>query len=220
MFQHVVTVRKPTKTVVPEAKERRSSMETKTSEKEYLLYICRLRALGAKAEAAAIAAKRRSEFEALLEKTFSVDESDSHLGQLYKFANSAAAKANEEIARLAKEFGTSLQFGPWLRISYGDWPQHVQEYWEYYCRKAESKICRLEQEAAAQIEHTSMDSLIRLTDAHLTPADAKTLVEAIPAAAELIPELKRENLESEPDHVGDAEDDLASDGLDLDAMPF
>jgi hypothetical protein len=61
---------------------------------------------------AAIAAKRRSEFEDLLETMYSLDDNGSHLGQLFRLAKFAAVKGNEEIARLAEEFGMSLEFGP------------------------------------------------------------------------------------------------------------
>jgi hypothetical protein len=44
----------------------------------------------------------------------------------------------------------------------------------------------------------SMDTLIRLMDEHLALVEATALVQAMPAAAELVPELKREDLEWEP----------------------
>jgi hypothetical protein len=75
---------------------------------------------------------------------------------------------------------------------------------------AMSRISRLEREAAVQIERTSMDVLVRLMNEDLTAAEAKKLVDAIPAAAELIPELKREDLEWKPDHDGDVEGALDS----------
>src|SRR5262249_47559730 len=96
--------------------------------KEYLVQVCRRRCLMAKTEAAAIAARRRSELEALLEKTYySFDkDDDSPGGQLCKLAKSAAARANEELAHLAAEFGMSLhpQLGPWLEVSYGESSYH------------------------------------------------------------------------------------------------
>jgi hypothetical protein len=184
-------------------------MEEKQNEKEYLVQGCCQRFRGAKAEAAAIAAKRRSEFKALLEKTYSLDGDDTPLRRLYKLANSAAAKANEEIARRAEEFGMDLVFGPTLTISYGQWPEYAR-YSEYEWQQAERKICRLEREAASQIERAAMRALTALFDEHLSPAEAKALVQAIPAAAELLPELKREDLEEEPDDAGDAEAALLS----------
>jgi hypothetical protein len=176
-----------------------------------------LRFQGAKAEAAATAARRKAEFEALLEKTYSLEENDSHLGQLYKLANSAAAEANEQIACLARRFGTHLQFGPSLKISYGDWPQHARHCSKNDRWRAAHRISRLETEAAAQIERTSTDTLIQLMGENLALAEAKKLVEAIPAAADLIPELKREDLNCEPDHPRYPGDDT---GVGDDDLPF
>ena len=178
-----------------------------TIQKEYLVKVCLQRLRGAKAEAAAIAAKRRSEFEALLEKTNGID-GDSHLGQLYKLASSAAAKANEDIARLAKELGTDLVFGPRLTISYGQWPEvlrHSEDRWQLAGRK----IRRLEKEAVEQIERQSMDKSIRLLNEDLTPDEATAIIQAIPAAAELMPELKISDLKRERDmEAGITDDDV------------
>jgi hypothetical protein len=190
-------------------------MQGERTEREYLVRACCLRLRGAKAEAAAIAAKRRSQFKALLEKTYNLDEIDSPIGRLYKLANSAAAKANEELARLAEEFGMDLAFGPTLTISYRLWPEYVRLCSEGEWRMAEPTIRRLEREAVVQIERTSMDAMIQLTDEHLAPAEAKILVEAIPAAVELVPELKWEDLKREPDQAGDEED-----ALDSEELPF
>ena len=163
---------------------------------------CCQRFQGARAEAAAAAAGRMSEFDALLEATCRVDkDDDSRWGQLCKLANSAAARANEEVARLAAEFGTSVhpQTGPWLEVSYGDLPYLNKRHFLKDRDAAMRKIRRIETEAAEQIERTSMDTLIQLMDEHLVPAEATALVQAIPAAAELVPELKREDLKWEPE---------------------
>src|SRR5215472_13753071 len=143
-----------------------------TNQKEYLAQVCRLRCRVAKAEAAAIGAKRKSEIGPLLERMYSPAKDDSPWGKLNKFADSAAAKANEEIARLAEEFGTHLMLGPTLTISYGQWPEIVQFGSENDWQVAVRKIRRLETEAAAQIERTSMDSLIQVMDEYLAPAEA------------------------------------------------
>uniref|UniRef100_Q027Z7 Uncharacterized protein n=1 Tax=Solibacter usitatus (strain Ellin6076) TaxID=234267 RepID=Q027Z7_SOLUE len=185
-------------------------METKRIEKEHLVRVCCQRIQGAKAEAAAVAARRMSEFDALLETSFRRDEDDSPRGKLYRFANSAAEKANEEIAHLAEESGTDLCLGPQLTISYGQWPEIVQHCSEEDWRVAGRRIRRLEREAAAQIERTSMDTLVQLMEEKLTPAEAMGLVQAIPAAAELISELKREDLKWEPDDAGEVQDALDS----------
>jgi hypothetical protein len=194
------------------AKERKERMETNRID---LVKVCGQRFKGAKAEASAIASKRMSEFGALLDTAFNLDEDDSPRGKLYGFANTAVARANEEIARLAKESGTDLHLGPTLTIDYGQYPEIVQHCSERDWRSARCKIRRLAKEAAAQIERTSMDTLIQLMDANLTPAEAMMLVQAIPAAAELMPELKREDLEWKPDPPGDEEAALA-----LDDWPF
>jgi hypothetical protein len=179
-------------------------------EEEYLVKVCRLRRLMAKTEAAAIAARRRSEFEALLEKTYySFDkDDDSPKGQLCKIAKSAAARANEELAHLAADFGMSLhpQLGPWLEVSYGESLYHAERCSAKDRYAAERKIRRLETGAASQIERTSIDTLTRLLAEDLTPAQAAELVQAIPAAAELVPEVKLEDLKWEPDHAMDPED--------------
>jgi hypothetical protein len=194
-----------------------------TNQNENLARACCLRLLGAKAEAAAIAAKRRSEFDALIHKRYSLDEDDldgnDSFSQLYKLANSTVVKGNEVIARRAEELGMTLQLGPSLKIDYGDYPQYVQHCSESEWQKALRKIRRLEREAAAQIERTAMDTLIQLTDPCLAPADARKLLEAIPAAAELVPELKLDDLEREPDHDTDEEARSPCFRLDHDGIP-
>jgi hypothetical protein len=191
-------------------------MQEKRNEKQYLVQVCCQRFQEAKSEAAAIAAKRRSEFDALLDKIYSLDEDKQpHIGQLYKLANSTVARGNEEIARLAEKFGIGLHFSPLLTISDSDWGHYVHDFSKNDRRIAERRISRLEREAAAQIERTSMDTLIRLMDEHLAPDEATALVQAIPAAAELVPELKREDLKGEPVHAGDTKH-----ALDPDDFPF
>ena len=169
-------------------------MQTKRIEKEHWADVCRERCLGAKAEAAAVAAKRWLEFETLLEKMYSPDNDDSHLGRLYTLAKSRAATVNKEIARLAEEFGMDLQFGPSLKIDYGSWSDYAQRGSEQDWCTAKRKIGTLEREAAAQIERIAMDTLIRLMHEDFTPDEATAIVHAIPTAAELVPELKREDL--------------------------
>ena len=97
-------------------------MQTKKSEKEYLIQACRLRARTAVAETTAVAARRRAEFQALLKKTYYGGDDVHPWQQLHKIAKSAVEKTNDVIARLARETGTDLQFGPTLTIDYGDWP--------------------------------------------------------------------------------------------------
>jgi hypothetical protein len=194
----------PTRFKVSNCKE--IIMQTKQIEKENLIRVCCERFRGAKAEAADIAAKRRWEFISLLETAFNIDQDDSPRGKLHRFANSAVARANEEIAHLAKESGTDLVFGPTLTISYGQWSEFVQHCTKRDWQMASCKIRRLETEAAAQIERTSMDTLIQLMDANLTPAEAAALVEAIPTAAALIPVVQFEDLKLEPDGTEDVKD--------------
>ena len=176
-----------------------------TIQKEYLVKVSFPHTRGAKAEAAAIAAKRRSQFEALLEATFRLNkDDDSPTGRLCKLARSAAARANEELA-------LDPQMGPWLEVSYGD--PYPERLWAEELCAAQRKIRRLEREAAAQIEHSAMDTLIRLMSEDLTPDEAAAIVQAIPAAAELIPELKREDLnrERESEKALNGVDDLDED---------
>jgi hypothetical protein len=66
---------------------------------------------------------------------------------------------------------------------------------------ADCRIKRQEKEAALQIERTAIEAQTRLIAEHLTLADAKALVHAIPAAAELMPELKFEDLQEEAAHA-------------------
>jgi hypothetical protein len=89
------------------------------------------------------------------------------LGQLFKVANSAAARAKEQIARLMQELGISLELATSLAISYGDWPQYAQHCSENSRHRVDDRISRLETEAAAQIEQTAIDTVIQLTDEHL-----------------------------------------------------
>src|SRR5215467_4177353 len=100
---------------------------TKIVDKEYLVQVCRQRFRGAKAEAAAIAAERRSEFKAFLKERYSIVEGDSPHGQLHKLATFAAAETNAKIASRAEEFGIEVQFRPSLVIDYGQWEEFAQQ---------------------------------------------------------------------------------------------
>ena len=164
----------------------------KRIDKEYLVHECCQRCLGAKAEATAIAAKRRSEFEALLKEIYSPENEQ----RLYEFAARAAIDANEDLAHLARELGmfrSNIQLISECDVEH---PSKNDRQW------AERKIARRERQAAAQIEHASIDALIRLKDESLTPDEAAALVQAIPSAAELVPELKREDLQCGVDSEG------------------
>ena len=73
-------------------------MQEKRNEKQYLVQVCCQRFQEAKSEAAAIAAKRRSEFDALLDKIYSLDEDNSHT--LGNCTNSRILQLREGMKRL------------------------------------------------------------------------------------------------------------------------
>jgi hypothetical protein len=170
--------------------------------KQNLVQLCCQRFREAKAEAAAISAKRLSELDDLVKMAYTPVEDDSQLGQLLKFANSAAAKANDQIVRIAEEFGIHPVYRPTLTIDHGQYFSDGPFYWWRTSRPmAESMIGTREREAAAQIEDRSIDTLIRLMDEDIAPAEAAALVQAIPAAVELMPEMTLADLDRESDHV-------------------
>jgi hypothetical protein len=76
---------------------------------------------------------------------------------------------------------------------------------------ADSKISRLKKEAALQIERISIETQTRLIEERFTLAEATALVQAIPAAAELMPELRVEDLDEEPAHAVELTDPLGPD---------
>jgi hypothetical protein len=186
-------------------------MPTKKSDKESLIQVCRLRARIAEAKAAAIAAKRKAEVRAILKKRYNDDKDVSRGEQLYNLAESLAAKANEEIARLAEKTGWPVDDAPTLELYYHYIPTYCQDYWDRNTKRVNCRISKLQKEAALQIERTAIETQMRLIAEHLTLADAKALIHAIPAAAELMPELKFEDLQEEAAHAVEVTDPLEPD---------
>jgi hypothetical protein len=103
-----------------------------------------------------------------------------------------------QIAHLAEEAGMPLQLGPTLIIDYGERSSFFGEScMESKASMADWRMNQLAKEAALQIERTAIETQKRLSAEPLTLADAKALVQAIPTAAELMPELKFEDLQDE-----------------------
>jgi hypothetical protein len=159
------------------------------ADRDSLLQLCRMRARVAKADAVAVAARRRAEFAAQLAAVYSFDN-DETWRQAYQSAKAATNRAREEIAARAKELGIPQRFAPELGLHwYGRGENASRERRAELTRVAHTKIEQLEKEAKHAIERASVEIQTRLVADGLESADAKAFLESMPAPEQLIPEI-------------------------------
>ena len=126
-------------------------------ERETLLQVCRMRARVAKAEANAVAARRKAEFEAQLAAIYHFDN-DEVWKQAHAAALIAVEQAREQIARRARELGIPGAFAPDVGLHwYGRGENAIRERRTELTRVAHRKIDQLEKEAKLGIERASVD---------------------------------------------------------------
>ena len=171
------------------------------TERQDLLQICRQQERVAKAQADAVAARRRAEFQAQLARIYSWDEND-----IWKAATKAAKQFTLECGeRIAAECD-KLGIPRWAQPQLGE-PQWwgrgenaVAERRAELTRVANTKIDQLLKDAKHAIAAKSVEIQTRLLADGLTSADAKMFLEAMPMAAELMPVVTVEDVQKQLGH--------------------
>jgi hypothetical protein len=178
----------------------------KRTEREDLLQVCRMRERVAKAEATMVAAKRKGEFEAQLASIYSYDK-DEVWKQWHEYAQAATQKAQEQIAKRAKELGVPPSFAPSIQTCwYGRGENAVRNRRAELTRVAYRKIEQLEKEAKLQIERASVDIQTRLVAGGLESAEARAFLEEMPSATQLMPVVSVEDVQKQLPGISDSED--------------
>jgi hypothetical protein len=164
-------------------------MMTRT-EREDLLKLARARGRVARAEAAAVTARRKADFEAQLATKYKWD-CDAVWKQAYVDADAALAQANETVRRRCRELGIPLQFAP--SITGGYWLERgenaIKERRAELTRVAHRRFEHWEKEAKLAIERQAVEVQAQLVAGGLESAEAKAFLEAMPTADQLIPRL-------------------------------
>jgi hypothetical protein len=168
------------------------------TERQDLLQICRHRLRVAKAEADAVAARRKADFQAHLARVYHWDEN-----QVWQAAIKAAKQFSRECGeRIATECD---------RLGIPHWAQpHISEpYWfersqnavaqrrAELTKVANAKIDQLLKEAKHQIEANTVEFQTRLLAEGLTSDDAKRFLEGMPTPAQLLPTVSVEEVQKQ-----------------------
>jgi hypothetical protein len=168
------------------------------TERQDLLQICRQRERVAKAEAVAIAARRKAEFEAQLARIYHFDE-DAIWQAAHKAAKRAALEATEQVAAQCRQLGIPLWAQP--EISEPHWwgrgENATRQRRAELTRVAHAKIDQHLKEAKHAIECASVEIQTQLVAGGLESADAKAFLEAMPAAAKLMPMVTVEEIQDQ-----------------------
>jgi hypothetical protein len=157
------------------------------TERQDLLQICRQQERVAKAQADAVAARRKAEFQAQLARVYSWDEND-----VWKAATKAAKEytrqCSERIAAECDKLGIPRWAQPELGGPqwYGRGENAVAQRRAELTKVANTKIDQLLKEAKHAIEAKSVEIQTCLLADGLTSADAKAFLAAMPTPAQLI----------------------------------
>jgi hypothetical protein len=168
------------------------------TERQDLLQICRHRERVAKAEADAVAARRKAEFEAQLAREYSWDESE-----VWKAAALAALEftrqCNAQVAADCDKRGIPRWAQPRILEPhwYGRGENATRERRAELTRVAHARIDQHLKEAKHAIEHASVEIQTQLVADGLQSADAKAFLEAMPAAAQLMPVVTVEDVQKQ-----------------------
>jgi hypothetical protein len=176
----------------------RSNLQMTRTERQDLLQICRQRERVAKAQAYAVAASRRAEFQSQLARIYRWDENE-----VWKAATHAANEVTRQCSeRIAVECG-KLGIPRWAQPElcppqwYGRGENAVAQRRAELSKVANTKIDQLLKEARHAIEAKSVEIQTRLLADGLTSDDARVFLEAIPTPAQLMPAVSVENVQKQ-----------------------
>lgn len=178
------------------------------TERQDILQICRQRERVAKADAVAVAARHRAEFEAQLARIYSWDEDDVWKAAA-KAAKEATRQANEQIAARCEQLGIPSRFRPALDEPswYCRGENAVAQRRAELTRVANTKIDQLLKEAKHAIEAKSVEIQTRLLADGLTSADARVFLKAMPTPAQLMPAVTVEDIQKQLGHSTEVDED-------------
>jgi hypothetical protein len=171
------------------------------TERQDLLQICRHRERVAKAEADALAARRRAEFQAQLGRVYSWDENDT-----WKAATKTAREFTQECVERITAECDKLGIPRWAQPElgppqwYGRGENAVAQRRAELTKVANTKIDHLLKETKHAIEAKSVEIQTHLIADGLASADAKTFLESIPTPAQLMPVVTVEEIQEQLAH--------------------
>ena len=171
---------------------------TRTGRGKDLLHICRQQERVAKAQADAVAARRRAEFQAQLARIYSWDEND-----IWKAATKAAKQftleCGERITAECDKLGIPRRFQPQLGEPqwWGRGENAVAERRAELTRVANTKIDQLLKDAKHAIAAKSVEIQTRLVAEGLESAAAKAFLESMPVPSALLPPVTVEEIQKQ-----------------------
>jgi hypothetical protein len=168
------------------------------TERQDLLQICRQRERVGKAEAVAVAAHRKADFEAQLSRIYSFDE-DTVWQAAYKAVNEVARQANEQVAARCQPLGIPRWAQPEILPPqwYGRGENATRQRRGELTKVAHAKIDQHLKETIHAIQRASVDVQTQLLAGGLTSADAKAFLESIPTPAQLMPLVTVEDIQNQ-----------------------
>jgi hypothetical protein len=167
------------------------------ADRDSLLQLCRMRARVAKADATAVAAKRRAEFAAQLAAIYHWDNDDTWR-EAHRIAEEAVKRAQQEIEARSLEMGIPKSFAPSVVMRwYGRGENATSQRRTELIRVAHSKIEQLEKEAKHAIERASVEIQTRLVADGLESVEAKAFLDSMPTAEQLMPVLSVEEIQKQ-----------------------
>jgi len=165
-------------------------------ERADLLSLVKKRERVMKAGAAERSSALLAEFDAQSAKIYHFDD-DATWSALFKDAEAAVLKAQEEIAKRAKERGIPDEFAPGLSFGWhGRGHNAVSERRAELRRAAKSKIEALEKEAITRIERLSLEAQTNIVSQGLDTESARAFLDAMPKLETLMPPLEVGEIQS------------------------
>lgn len=159
-------------------------------ERADLLSLVKKREKVMRAQAVERSAALLAEFDAQSAKIYSYDD-DATWQALHAEAQAAVDKANEEIAKRAKERGIPAEFAPGLAFGWhGRGHNAVADRRAELRRAAKSKIEALEKEAITKIERLSLTAQTEIVASGLDSDSAKAFLDAMPKLEALMPPIE------------------------------
>jgi hypothetical protein len=166
-------------------------------DRESLLKVCRLRAKVAKADVVALAAQRKAQFEEQMATIYSYDN-DAVWKQAHAAAKSAVEQAKGMIAERCRQLGIPQNFAPGINMYWNDRGENVVAQRRAELRQVGyAKIDQLAKEANVEIDRRSAETQTKLLAAGLDSNEAKAFLEAMPTAAQLMPNVNAAEIQKQ-----------------------
>lgn len=164
------------------------------AERSELAKLARLRAKVAKNDVEARIAVCLANFEAQVAAVYS--EHDKHWAELTEEAEAAVKRFDVELAQRCRELGIPERFRPRLELGwYGRGENGCQKRRAELRLVAESRLDAQARRAKVEIERAEADIIGKIVEASVTSAKAKALLENMPSAQHLMPELSLGDVE-------------------------